>query len=163
MNTSKPLCTQCGQSYPIERMSLGYHQCIDCSEEPMVDCIPITYHKTGNTIQIIRDPKLAQEIRYLGNRSGWGPINGIRGRRRPQPKPTKRSVKIPIPQKVFRKTIRVVSDESVLSEALGMELERALEHLKGGLRDQRISSEDYLRWKDIVLHFSASSEPPQRP
>ena len=52
--------------------------CVDCSTTEAVGCVDITYHKTGNTIQIM-DKASADKINKLAKRSGFGIMAGMKG------------------------------------------------------------------------------------
>ena len=56
---------------PPQRLALGYTSCVECSTTQPYGCIAITYHKTGNTIQIMPKEQ-AKRIRKLGARRGYG-------------------------------------------------------------------------------------------
>jgi len=72
------ICKSCQCTIPAGRVSLGYNVCVDCSTEEAVACVDITYHKTGNTIQIT-DQDTAKRINKLAARSGYGIMRGLRG------------------------------------------------------------------------------------
>ena len=62
---------KCNDIIPQARLDLGYTSCVRCSNTEPYGCISLTYHKTGNTIQIL--PKAqAQRIRKLTERRGYG-------------------------------------------------------------------------------------------
>jgi hypothetical protein len=44
---------KCGDEVHPYRLNLGYKTCPPCSEVKKHSYVPITYHKTGNTIQIV--------------------------------------------------------------------------------------------------------------
>jgi len=46
-------CTKCNTIIPAGRVNLGYKTCVNCSTVEQYGCAPITYHKTGNSIQIM--------------------------------------------------------------------------------------------------------------
>jgi len=52
--------------------------CIECSTTEQVGCVDITYHKTGNTIQVM-DKESAAKINKLAQRAGYGIMRGLRG------------------------------------------------------------------------------------
>jgi len=52
--------------------------CVNCSTTEAVGCVDITYHKTGNTIQIM-DKASADKINKLAKRSGFGIMAGMKG------------------------------------------------------------------------------------
>ena len=44
---------KCGNQVHPVRKSLGYKNCVKCSTTQTYSYVPIIYHKTGNTIQIV--------------------------------------------------------------------------------------------------------------
>ena len=62
---------KCKNIIPQARLALGYTSCVECSTVEPYGCVALTYHKTGNTIQIM--PKAqAKRIRKLTARRGYG-------------------------------------------------------------------------------------------
>ena len=62
---------KCKRNIPQARVDLGYKTCVTCSTVEPYGCVSITYHKTGNTIQIMPKEQ-AKRIRKLGARRGYG-------------------------------------------------------------------------------------------
>jgi len=59
---------------------MGYKVCVKCSTEPGWSCSALTHHKTGNTIEIIKDPEVAHNINAMAQRKSFGVMSGITGR-----------------------------------------------------------------------------------
>ena len=59
------------RNIPQARVDLGYKTCVTCSTVEPYGCVSITYHKTGNTIQIMPKEQ-AKRIRKLTERRGYG-------------------------------------------------------------------------------------------
>jgi hypothetical protein len=78
----KPKCKKCAESYPQERRDMGYKVCVSCSTEPGWSCSALTFHKTGNSIEIIKDPEVAYNINQMASRKNFGVMSGITGRYR---------------------------------------------------------------------------------
>ena len=74
---------KCGTMIPEGRINLGYKECIDCSTVEAVSCVDITYHKTGNTIQVM-DKATAAKVNKLAQRAGYGIMRGLRGGKSPK-------------------------------------------------------------------------------
>ena len=55
---------KCGDEVHPIRLDYGYKTCTPCSTVKKVSYVPITYHKTGNTIQIV-----SQELSALVHKS----------------------------------------------------------------------------------------------
>ena len=64
-------CIKCNNIIPQGRVNLGYKICVNCSTTEQYGCIPITYHKTGNTIQIVSQA-MSVAIHKASRRKGYG-------------------------------------------------------------------------------------------
>ena len=64
-------CIKCNAIIPAGRVNLGYKICVNCSTVEQYGCAPITYHKTGNSIQIM-SASAAARIAKLTRRKGYG-------------------------------------------------------------------------------------------
>ena len=62
---------KCKNIIPIQRVDLGYEVCVDCSTTEQYGCSAVTYHKTGNSIQIMSSSDAAK-IAKLTRRRGYG-------------------------------------------------------------------------------------------
>ena len=62
---------RCKVDIPQGRLDLGYKTCIKCARTERYACVPITNHKTGNTIQIVTQAQ-AEVIIKAGRRKGYG-------------------------------------------------------------------------------------------
>ena len=62
---------KCKNIIPDGRVRLGYKTCVNCSTTERYGCVPITYHKTGNSIQIMTASQAA-EIAKSTRRKGYG-------------------------------------------------------------------------------------------
>ena len=71
-------CIKCGDNMPLLRFTkYGYRSCTSCSTTERVGGVPITNHKTGNTIQIV--PKhIAENLIRLSQRQGYGVCKGMK-------------------------------------------------------------------------------------
>lgn len=71
-------CYKCGNDMPELRLTkYGYKHCVNCSNVERVGGVPITNHKTGNTIQVV--PKeIADNIIRLAQRKGYGVCSGMK-------------------------------------------------------------------------------------
>ena len=71
-------CTKCSSAMPLLRLTkFGYKHCVNCSSVQRVGGVPITNHKTGNTIQVV-DKDVAENIIRLSKRSGYGVCRGMK-------------------------------------------------------------------------------------
>ena len=64
-------CKKCDNIIPQGRVDLGCKVCVDCSQVERYGCSAITYHKTGNSIQIMSSSDAAK-IAKLTRRKGYG-------------------------------------------------------------------------------------------
>ena len=62
---------KCNNIIPIQRVNLGYNNCVNCSTIEQYGCAPITFHKTGNSIQIMSSED-ARRIAKITQRRGYG-------------------------------------------------------------------------------------------
>jgi hypothetical protein len=71
-------CIKCGGDMPLLRFTkYGYRSCTNCSTTERVGGVPITNHKTGNSIQIV--PKhIAENLIRLSQRQGYGVCKGMK-------------------------------------------------------------------------------------
>jgi len=74
-----PICKKCNESYPQKRLDMGYKVCVNCSTEEGWSCSALTFHKTGNSIEIIKDPETAYNINQMASRKNFGVMSGITG------------------------------------------------------------------------------------
>ena len=66
---------KCKKIIPIQRVNLGYKNCVDCSTVEQYGCAPITFHKTGNSIQIMSSEDAAKVAKFT-RRKGYGTMLG---------------------------------------------------------------------------------------
>lgn len=74
------LCKSCNNEIPNARIKLlpNVQYCVNCSNEDKVSAVPVIHHKTGNEIQIVRDPEVAAEFHRLASRVGFGTLRGLK-------------------------------------------------------------------------------------
>jgi hypothetical protein len=61
----------------LRRSALGYKECVGCSTEVKWSGVPVINHKTGNEVQIIKDPDAAAEFIAKSSRVGFGTLKGM--------------------------------------------------------------------------------------
>ena len=61
----------------LRQTKYGYKHCVNCSSVQRVGGVPITNHKTGNSIQVM-DMDTAKRINRLSQRSGYGVCRGMK-------------------------------------------------------------------------------------
>jgi len=62
---------KCKNIIPMQRVSLGFKVCVGCSTTEKYGCSAVTYHKTGNSIQIMSSSDAAK-IAKMTQRRGYG-------------------------------------------------------------------------------------------
>ena len=89
-------CKVCSEPIPAVRIQCipGVDTCVKCSEESKYSAIPIIHHKTGNTIEIIKDPEVAKEFRKVSTRAGFGTMRGMTSGASTTTKPKATSIRI---------------------------------------------------------------------
>ena len=70
---------KCGNIIPEKRTKLGYKTCVKCSTEDKWGCHQVVYHKTGNTIEVIKDKELCETINAMSQRTAFGVCKGMTG------------------------------------------------------------------------------------
>ncbi len=70
-------CKTCLEDMHPKRWDLGYRTCVNCSVEPRWSSVPVINHKTGNEIQIVKDPEVAAEFMAKTARVGFGTMRGM--------------------------------------------------------------------------------------
>ncbi len=136
---------KCTAKIPDPRYNLGYKTCISCSSEARWSGVPVINHKTGNEIQIVKDPEVAAEFLAKSARAGFGTLRGMTtGYRRPQ----KTEIKIkdippkPAPTQIISKTILPNEYESVGAETMQIlesnGSEAAYNYIEIALQNRRI-------------------------
>ena len=133
---------------PEKRWDLGYRVCTSCSTESRWSGVPVINHKTGNEVQIIKDPEVAAEFLAKSARVGFGALRGMtRGYRRP-------TTSVEPPKNVVIEAVKPVA-VTIISrrtlpndyEAVGSEVmcfletgthEQAMSHIESALASRRI-------------------------
>jgi len=70
-------CKICNKEINLKRFNFGYKTCVDCSTESKFSGVPVINHKTGNEIQIVKDPEVAAEFMAKSARTGYGTLRGM--------------------------------------------------------------------------------------
>lgn len=71
-------CIKCNGKMPELRfIKFGYKHCVNCSTVQRVGGVPITNHKTGNTIQVV-PMEVAENLIRLSARKGYGVCSGMK-------------------------------------------------------------------------------------
>lgn len=73
-------CKSCGEAISEARLQIlpTTEHCVNCTSESRWSSVPIINHKTGNTIEVVKDPEVAAEFHRLSSRAGFGTLRGLR-------------------------------------------------------------------------------------
>ena len=156
---------KCGASIPEPRIRFGYKTCVDCSSEKAVGAVPVINHKTGNTIEIVKDPVQAAKINAMMKRKGFGIMAGIAGSHRqnfiePVTNNSRLSEPPPPPRdKVIARRMPVYEFDAVGQEVIE-EFEKsgvdsAFLHIEKSLADRRIYGKQAEQLREIINHMNA--------
>jgi hypothetical protein len=136
---------KCSSRIPEIRLSLGYKTCVQCSTEARWSGVPVINHKTGNEIQIVKDPEVAAEFLAKSARIGFGTLRGMSTSYR---KPTNIISKIkeipnkPAPSTIVSRKILPNEFENVGTEVMNIletiGSEAAYNHIQVSLQNRRI-------------------------
>jgi len=146
-------CIHCKNKIPYQRIIAlpNTSVCVDCSTIEQVGCVDITYHKTGNTIQIM-DKQSAAKINKLAQRSGYGIMRGLRGGNSSKTTvkisgSTGNTIRIPT-RKDFEK-----AGEKVMTILDIKGKDSAIKYIDEVLESRMISGSDSRQLKEIVNTF----------
>jgi hypothetical protein len=149
-------CISCGNAIPKERLEIlpNTKRCVECSTEDRVGCVDITYHKTGNTIQVL--PKEhAAKINKAAKRTGFGTLAGMKGgsgEAKPEIILNNNPTQIII--KADEKIFNAVGKE-MLDIFDGKGYKASISHLKKAKETKRITPIQFGKLKGILNWFSA--------
>jgi hypothetical protein len=149
---------KCGSQIPEARIAMGYKVCVDCSTESRWTVVPVNYHKTGNTAEIIKDPEAAKDFMFMSSRKGFGVMRGLTSvRRKPtvrQPREKKEEPITDLPPKVMGKYMPTYYFEEVGEKAVNIAeretIEKALMYIEQALDERLIYRKQAEQLKDII-------------
>lgn len=137
---------KCGSIIPEKRIQMGYKTCVECSTESRWTVVPVNYHKTGNTAEVIKDPEVAADFIFQSQRKSFGVLRGMTSnRRRSVATDEKKEIKVatkPAPIGVINRYMpkyefnEVGSEMMKILESQGIDL--AISHIQKSLSDKRI-------------------------
>lgn len=153
-------CKTCLTEIPEKRWDLGYRVCTTCSTEARWSGVPVINHKTGNEVQIVKDPEVAAEFLAKSARVGFGTLRGMtRSYRRPTnnnepPKevviePVKPVSAVVIARRALPNDYESVGHEVMCILEAGTP-ELALAHIDQALESRRIYRNHATQLRDIV-------------
>lgn len=165
-------CKSCEQPVHPKRIELGYRTCVLCSTEKMWSGIPITNHKTGNEIQIVKDPEVAAEFMAKSARVGFGTMRGMTtGYKRRNPTPAVKISDEVVPKKNIERIIkdRIISRRKMPHEyeTVGEEMMITLESqgqaaailcIENALEKKRIFRKHFEQLNSIIAVIASTQE-----
>ena len=142
---------KCGHKIPEPRVKMGYKTCVMCSTEDKWGCAQVVYHKTGNTIEVIKDKELCEEINAMAQRKTFGVSNGMTGvyRKKPTPKSYIKVMKEKAPKLDYR---QVGERTMYINEIEG--IESAKQFLNECLNKSYISNYQFNKISTILKHIN---------
>jgi hypothetical protein len=156
-------CKKCTEPMPPKRLELGYTVCVECSTEKRFGAVPVTNHKTGNTIEVIKDPEQAAKINAMMQRKGFGIMAGIAGsHKKTFTEAVNSQVKItegiPPRDRVISRRMPSYDYENVGHETIAIlektGIDPAMEHIQKCLSENRIYGKQARQLEEIVKIFS---------
>ena len=146
-------CIKCKSPIPVQRLKAlpNTKTCTECSTTEQVGCVDITYHKTGNTIQIM-DKESAAKINKLAQRAGYGIMRGLRGGNASQSKTkltgnTGSVIRIPTREDFENAGQKVMTILDIKGK------DSAIKYIDEVLESRMISGSDSRQLKEIVNTF----------
>ena len=146
-------CIHCKNQIQAQRIIAlpNTSTCTECSTTEQVGCVDITYHKTGNTIQVM-DKESAAKINKLAQRSGYGIMRGLRGGSSSQSKTkltgsTGSLIRIPTREDFEKAGQKVMT----ILDIKGKDF--AIKYINEALESRMISGSDSRQLKDIVNYI----------
>jgi hypothetical protein len=75
----KKPCTVCQSEIPAARIKAlpNTSTCVACSTEIKWSGVQVINHKTGNEVEVVKDPEAAKEFKRLSTRAGFGTVRGM--------------------------------------------------------------------------------------
>jgi hypothetical protein len=149
---------KCGQHIPDKRCDLGYKTCVECSTERKWGVVPITYHKTGNTVEIVKDPDVADIMNAMSQRTGFGVMKGLTGSHRKtvhkDPPKVKALPDKPLVDKILSRR-KIESDWYAVGEeatkiAENSGIDKAIQHIENAHAEKRIFKCDVEKLIQII-------------
>jgi len=158
---------KCGSQIPEARVNMGYRVCVDCSTEARWSVVPVNYHKTGNTAEIIKDPELAEEFMFMSSRKGFGVMRGMTStRRKPVVRQEREKKEEPVStviepkvcgrympeykfQEVGETAVKIAETESI---------DKALAYIEKALEERLIFKKQAEQIKNIITYLNDSQE-----
>jgi hypothetical protein len=155
---------KCGIEIPQKRIDLGYKSCVNCSTESRWSIVPVNYHKTGNTAEIIKDPEVAADFLFLSQRKSFGVLRGMTSARRKPTNTIKTETKPRIKEKPYNPVLSVVDRhmpkyefEEVGTESMEIletkGIEASLKHIEESLNTRRIFKKQAEQLTEIIKQW----------
>jgi len=159
-------CKSCNDVIPPKRVELLPHvtHCVNCSTEDKVSAVPVIHHKTGNEIQIVRDPEVAAEFHRLASRVGYGTLRGLKAGVSGDSVKKRTEIKAPSPIR-YEASIETYNKlgERVMKEFDLLGIERAKRTIREAVETRLISSYQGSSLNNILEALLPSSNLESKP
>lgn len=142
-------CINCNLLIPVERINVlpNVRTCVNCSTSSKYTAVPVIHHKTGNEVQIVKNPDVAREFVRLSKRAGFGTLQSISSGKK-----TKSSTKfnsITISSDADLKTFNKIGEEALFKfELKGKEY--ALKFLNSMVLRRTISERQSVKIMNLI-------------
>jgi hypothetical protein len=156
---------KCGNTIPQRRLDMGYTVCVDCSTEVAWSAIQVVHHKTGNEIQIVKDPEVAAEFHAKSQRTGFGTLKGMTGsykrigavKQNATRKPKEESAYVCAPSVIGRRPMPLDFEgvgRSVMDALENLGRDSALQIIDQALQEHRLLNRQATQLREIVALFT---------
>jgi hypothetical protein len=72
-------CKSCDIEIPSARLKLlpNTQYCVKCSDESKWTAVHVIHHKTGNEIEVVKNPDTAKQFKKMSTRATYGAVRGL--------------------------------------------------------------------------------------
>lgn len=72
-------CQSCDCEIPEARLKLlpGTKHCVNCSDTGKWSAVHVIHHKTGNEIEVVKNPDTAKQFKKMSTRATYGAVRGL--------------------------------------------------------------------------------------
>ena len=125
---------------------MGYRTCVNCSTEAKWSAVPVINHKTGNEVQVVKDPEVAAEFMAKSARVGFGTMRGMSAGYKKKPTAVDAKTELlpdkPLVDRVIARRPMPHQFEAVGSEIMNYieagQTQSAYKHIECALNEKRI-------------------------
>jgi hypothetical protein len=151
-NKDMSKCIKCRVNLPNKRIELGYNECIECANTEVYGTVPLTFHKTGNSLQHT-SKETAHKINKAARRNTYGSNLGQIGKGGHTEFARKINVGCSTSFIGSQKTFERIGEEAMLKlDLLG--LDKALDFIKRKHESLSINTQQFNKLKQTLEAFS---------